>query len=249
MDLDRYLKRIKYDGPTDPSIEALRRLHRAHMVSVPFENLDIHLGRPIFLESEAFYTKIIEHRRGGFCYELNGLFAQLLGGLGFDVTLLSAGVAHKEGGFGPEYDHMALLVRLDEPWLADVGFGDSFLDPVPLVDSRPSQDSTGSYRVTTEGDYQFLLQSTDGERWRPLYRFTLEARDLAEFNPMATYQQSSPLSSFTQRRICSRATKSGRVTISDMKLTVTYDGNRQERLLSNDEEYRDALARYFEIAP
>jgi N-hydroxyarylamine O-acetyltransferase len=249
MNLERYLKRIKYDGPTDPSIETLRRLHRAHMVRVPFENLDIHLRRPIVLDPEAFYTKIVEHRRGGFCYELNGLLALLLDGLGFDVTMLSAGVAHKEGGFGPEYDHMALLVGLDEPWLADVGFGDSFLDPVPLVESRTSEDSTGSYRVIIEGDYELLLHSTDGEQWRPLYRFTRKARDLAEFNPMAIYQQTSPLSSFTRRRICSRATQGGRVTLSEMKLIMIDGGNRQERLLPNDEEYRDALLRYFDIVP
>ena len=85
-------------------------MHRAHLLAVPFENLDIHLGRPISLDQDALFGKIVTRRRGGFCYELNGLFALLLRELGFEVTLLSAGVARADGGFGPEFDHLTLLV-------------------------------------------------------------------------------------------------------------------------------------------
>src|SRR6266540_1131840 len=105
MDIQAYLCRIHYRGGLAPTAAILRELHRAHLLTVPFENLDIHLGRPILLDQEALFDKIVTRRRGGFCYELNGLFALLLRELGFDVTLLSAGVAHADGGFGPEFDH------------------------------------------------------------------------------------------------------------------------------------------------
>src|SRR2546427_10996750 len=116
-----YTERIGYRGPLRPTVEVLRKLQRGHMLSVPFENLDIHLGRPIIQSGNAFYDKIVKHRRGGFCYELNGSFASLLKKLGFKVSMLSAGVARRGGGFSPDFDHMTLLVQLKKPWLAGRG--------------------------------------------------------------------------------------------------------------------------------
>ena len=126
MDVKAYLERIKYRGSLALNAETLRGLQAAHLLAVPFENLSIHAKQPIVLDDDALFTKIVERGRGGFCYELNGLFAALLRALGFKVEMLSAGVANAEGGFGPDFDHMALMVTLDERWLADVGFGDSF---------------------------------------------------------------------------------------------------------------------------
>src|SRR3989304_2800207 len=99
------------------------------MEAVPFENLDIIAGRPIVLEEEALLDKIVRRRRGGFCYELNGLFSALLRTLGFRVTRLSAGVLNEDGTFGPDFDHMTLLVELEDRWLADVGVGGFFREP------------------------------------------------------------------------------------------------------------------------
>src|SRR3954447_25028309 len=106
MEIDAYLKRIAYRGSREPTVETLRQLHRAHLLAVPFENLDIPLGNPIVLSVPSFYDKIVERRRGGFCYELNGLFAWLLEQLGFHVELLSAGVFSGNRP-GPEFDHLA----------------------------------------------------------------------------------------------------------------------------------------------
>src|ERR1044071_1207906 len=138
MNIDAYLERINYTGSLEPTPETLRALQVAHLFAVPFENLSIHAGEPIVLDEDALFGKIVENRRGGFCYEANGLFAGLLRALGFDVGMLSAGVARREGGFGPDFDHMALMVTLAERWLVDVGFGDSFLEPL-LLDSRDEQ--------------------------------------------------------------------------------------------------------------
>ena len=138
MNVTAYLERINYDGPAIPSAEALRALQRAHLQTVPFENLSIHAGEPIVLDDAALFTKIVEHRRGGFCYECNGLFAALLRELGFAVTKLSAEVATAAGGYSQPFDHMTLMVSGPQRWLVDVGFGDSFLEPL-LLDERSDQ--------------------------------------------------------------------------------------------------------------
>ena len=114
MDVSLYTRRIEYEGSLEPSFATLRALHLAHLRTVPFENLDIHLGRPIRLDRAALFDKIVKRRRGGFCYELNGLFASLLQRLGFIVTLLSASDAHANGTFGPEFDHLTLGVQCPE---------------------------------------------------------------------------------------------------------------------------------------
>src|SRR5712691_1444436 len=132
MNVAAYLGRIGYKGKVSPTIETLRGLHRAHLFSVPFENLDISLGRQILCDENAFVRKIVERRRGGFCYEMNGAFAALLRSIGFKVTLLSARVPQPDGSDGPEFDHLTLRVDFEEPWLADVGFGDSFMEPLRL---------------------------------------------------------------------------------------------------------------------
>jgi N-hydroxyarylamine O-acetyltransferase len=143
MDVRSYLSRIGYRGPTTPTAETLRDLQRAHLYSVPFENLDIGRKRRIFVEPEASTHKIVDERRGGFCYELNGAFAALLEALGFRVTLLSARVPCADGSDGPEFDHLCLRVDVEQSWLADVGFGDSFVEPLLLKAGLEQQQEDG----------------------------------------------------------------------------------------------------------
>ncbi len=123
IDVSTYLQRMNFHGSTAPTVDTLRALHRAHLLAIPFENLDIHRNKPIVLDEAALFEKIVTHRRGGYCYELNGLLASLLRALGFDVTLFSSNVIH--GGIPAEIDHLTLLIQLNERWVVDVGFGDS----------------------------------------------------------------------------------------------------------------------------
>src|SRR5689334_3711895 len=173
MNVEAYLKRINYHGPLDLTSETLRALQVAHLQSVPFENLSIHNGEPIVLDEDALFTKIVERKRGGFCYECNGVFAGLLRALGFEVVMLGAGVAHREGGFGPNFDHMALMVTLKDRWLVDVGFGESFVEPL-LLDSRDVQvQGTHAFRIVEDGEYLIPMRRSDAGDWEPMYRFTL----------------------------------------------------------------------------
>lgn len=246
MDIPAYLHRIGYSGSIAPTLETLRRLHRGHLESVPFENLDISLGRKIVIDEGAFIRKIVEERRGGFCYELNGAFAALLRALGFQVTLLSARVARPDGSAGPEFDHMLLRVDLDEPFLADVGFGDLFVEPLSFSPGIEQKQESGNFRVTGEGNSFTLERLTDGS-WNAVYLFTLTPRQLSDYAAMCHYQQTSPESHFTKKQICSLLTPKGRITLSDRKLIVTENGNRQERILSSDEEWKQILAERFGI--
>lgn len=241
-----YLDRVGYRGPLDVTPDTLRRLHHAHLLAVPFENLDIHLGRPIVLDLDAIFDKIVRRRRGGFCYELNGLFAWLLGELGFDVAMVSARVANERGELSPEFDHMALLVGLDRVWLADVGFGASSREPLPLDEPGEQLWDGVAYSLARDGD-GWLLVGRDETGPRPQYRFTETARRLEEYGPMCLYHQTSPESHFTRKRVCSLATPDGRVTLSDMRLIVTRGAERSERQLADDAEYAATLRDLFGV--
>lgn len=246
MDTAAYIKRIHYSGPLDPTAETLRQLQLAHLLSVPFENLSIHSGEPIILSDDALFNKIVERRRGGFCYELNGLFAALLRALGFDVQMLSASVANAKGEWGPEFDHMTLLVTLEQRWLVDVGFGDSFTEPL-LLDTREQVQGTRAYRIAEVGEHLMLMQREQDGDWKPQYRFKLQPHIYSDYAEMCLYHQTSPESHFTQQRISSRLTTEGRITVSQRRLITTRGNSKDQRELANDEEVTKALRDYFEL--
>jgi N-hydroxyarylamine O-acetyltransferase len=249
LNIKAYLERVNYQGSLAPTAATLRELQVAHLLTVPFENLSIHARQPIILEDEALFTKIVERRRGGFCYEANGLFAALLRALGFNVSMLSAGVANAEGGFGPDFDHMTLMVELEQRWLVDVGFGDSFREPL-LLDERGEQtQGRRAYRILPDDEsHLILMQRDDDDEWEAQYRFTLQPYEYADYAEMCRYHQTSPQSHFTRARICSRATPEGRVTLSEMRFIKTSEqGERKERTLASDEEYAAALREHFGI--
>ena len=243
METDDYLDRIGYRGSREPTAETLRQIHRAHLLAVPFENLDIPLGHPIVLSLPSFYDKIVRRRRGGFCYELNGLFGWLLEQLGFSVTMLSARV-YDGAQPGPEFDHLVLLIKIEEFLIADVGFGDSFLEPLRLEAQADTSQHGSSYRLI-KSDSDWVLQRRRESDWEPQYIFSLTPRCLAEFSAMCQYHQTSPESVFTQKAVCSLATSDGRITLSIGRLIMTTGGLREERAVAGEEEYRSLLKTHF----
>ena len=248
-DIAAYLNRIGIaaERPLAPDLALLRDLQLAHLLAVPFENLSIARHEPIILDETLLYDKIVARRRGGFCYELNGLFAALLHALGYRVTLLSARV-EGEDGYTPEFDHLVLRVDLAEPWLVDVGFGAGPRAPLRLNAPEPLSGVDGTYRVIADSvDHILQRREDDDAHWRVEYRFTLTPRRLEEFAEMCRYHQSSPRSHFTRKRICSLARLAGRITLSDNRLIVTQDGARSESVLDTPDAADAILRDYFGI--
>jgi N-hydroxyarylamine O-acetyltransferase len=246
-----YLDRVGAGRPEVIDAAALRALHRAHQLTVPFENLSIHLSEPISLDEDKLLGKIVTRRRGGFCYELNGAFALLLRALGADVIMTAARV-HGSDGFGPPFDHMALLVHPADgtgPWLADVGFGSHTVYPLLLGSRQEQDDPAGPFRLAgaEDGDVDVLK---GGE---PQYRLETRARSLADFVPTCWYQQTSPQSHFTRSTICSRLTADGRISISGRTLITTTGGVRSEQELPDDAAllaaYRDRFGVVLDRVP
>lgn len=229
-----YLARIGAERPARADGEALRVLHLRHLRAVPFENLSIHLGEPVVLEPDALFDKVVGRARGGFCYELNGLFAQLLEALGYRVTLL-AGRVHGESGFGPLFDHLGLrVVDADGgEWLADVGFGRHTDHPLRFALGVDQQDPTGSYRLDPQPGGTDIVVSREGQ---PQYLLEQRPRTLGDFEVCCWWQQTSPKSHFRQNVLCSLRTATGRVTVSGRTLVESDDsGQRTERELTTDQ--------------
>ena len=160
--------------------------------------------------------------------------------------MLSAEVARADGSFDQPFDHMALLVELDEPWLADVGFGDSFREPLRLNDRGEQQQGGDAYRLSDAGEY-LILERGEAGVWNSQYRFTLQPYGLQDYAGMCHYHQTSPESTFTQRRTCTLATHDGRITVTGLRVITTTRGDKQERELMGDDEWRAALGEHFGI--
>jgi len=248
MDINAYLSRINYHGSREPTAETLRDLQVAHLLAVPFENLSIHSGEPIVLNDKDLFEKVVQRRRGGFCYELNGLFAALLRKLGFGVEMLSAGVANPLGEFGPDFDHMTLMVTLEQRWLADVGFGDSFREPLLLDERGIQKQNEHEYEIVAEGDQRTLMQRDSGGDWMAQYRFTLQPHVYADYAEMCRFHQTSPDSHFTKAPLCSLATADGRITLGGGHfITTIRSGEKHEVAVSGEAEFAQLLREHFGI--
>ncbi|MFB9679349.1 arylamine N-acetyltransferase family protein [Streptosporangium vulgare] len=231
--ITHYLDRLGATRPAKPDVQSLRALQLAHLKAVPFESLSIHLGEEISLEPDALFDKVVGRRRGGFCYELNGLFAELLTALGYRVTLLAARVFNGAVP-GPLFDHLALRVDLDdEPWLVDVGFGDFSDGPLRLDGRAEQRDGGGVFQIgPAPGGHGDLDITHNGD---PAYRLTARPYELKDFVPTCWWQATSPRSHFTRSPVCSIRTGRGRTTLRDRKLIRTVDGERTERVLDETE--------------
>lgn len=234
LEVDGYLARI---GAT--AGDSLADLHRAHLLTVPFENLSVHLGEAISLDPAALFDKIVTRRRGGFCYELNGFFALLLTELGHSVERLSARV-HGPTGYGPPLDHLALRVG---DLLVDVGFGSHSTYPLRLDTTEDQHDPAGVFRVTPAryGEYEVTRNGEVG--------YFLEARpyELGDFAAMCWWQSHAPALAFTTSLVCTRLTPEGRVTLSKRTLIETIGGRRREQALGSDAEVLAAYREQFGV--
>ncbi|WP_370088355.1 arylamine N-acetyltransferase [Ekhidna sp.] len=249
IDVDAYLKRIGVDQK-EVSLSYLKEIQKAHLHLIPFENLDIHYRSKIVLDYQRIFEKVVSRGRGGFCYELNGLFYHLLYHLGFDCYIISAQVWSQEKGvFGKPFDHMAIVVELDnDQWLVDVGFGDGPISPIKIKTNLVQMDYTRYWKFDTDPDENLILKvSKDTSYYESKYIFTLKERQLIQFMEMCDYHQTSPESPFTQKKLISQFTPNGRVTLTDRALKIYDKGEMTESSIMNEDEFLSKLEQHFGI--
>lgn len=230
FDIDQYLARIGHDGRRDASITTLAELQRAHLTHVPFENLHVFYRRGVRVDVDWSYPKIVEQRRGGWCFELNGCFGSLLRALGYTVDLLSSRTHNaSSGAMSPDFDHLALLVHLDgHRYLVDVGWGDCALSPIPAepgdYDVRPR-----TVRIDVDADVirleEWRPDAHGDNRWELQYEASLRPRQLADFDARSRYLQTEPGLQWTEKPLVTMATSAAgaRVTLHRDRLRVRDD--------------------------
>ncbi|OGX88536.1 arylamine N-acetyltransferase family protein [Hymenobacter glacialis] len=249
LDLAAYTARIGYQGPLTHSLATLVGLHRAQAFSIPFENLDIHLNRPIGLDPASLAQKLIQERRGGYCYELNGLFRLVLQQLGFTVTPLVGRNLLAGYPLRPRAHQVLLVEVAGKPWLADLGFGaNGLIEPIPLVTGPEHQQFFDRYRLQAAPQHNIHLQLHLLGEWQSLYTFTLDEAQPSDYQMMNFYYSQSPDSPFRKQRITTLAAPDCRLSLVDRELKIRRaDGTVSTTALANAAAYEQALASRFGI--
>lgn len=245
MNLHAYLNRIGYRGDLRADLDTLTRLHRAHLMSIPYENLNIHLGRTLTLDESDFFDKLVTQRRGGWCYEMNGLFAWALREIGFDVSLLASEVGRSGQSPDIQRDHLILLVQLDRPYLADVGFGNGILEPLPLA-VGDYQQMYFHYRLAFDGTYWHFTNQQHGVSG-PGFDFILQPYMLPDFAQRCHELQTLPESGFVRTTVSYRFTQGGYVSLRGAVLRTITIAGVDERIVESETAYRQALVDHFEL--
>ncbi len=242
--LDAYLARIGYAGPMRADAESLAALHRAHGLAIPFENLDVQLGDPPTLNPAATFAKLVERRRGGWCYEQNGLLGRALAALGFDVTRLAGGVMRELRGAFTMGSHLCLKVRAEgRDWLCDVGFGASQLEPLPLAEGPWTQSPIGGV-LTRTADHHWRLDVQQGPN--PLsYDFLNEPADEARLAALCEWQGRDPGSVFVQNLVVQQRRSAEHLMLRGRVFTRTGAEDSEQRVLDSADELVELLHRTF----
>ena len=247
MDISKYLQRINFPGPVHADNQTLKSLHRHHIMSVPFENLDIHYHRLFDLELSNIYKKVVDNFRGGFCYELNYLFNSLLNTVGFSTKIISARVFDSEGALGPPFDHMSIYVKTDRDYIADVGFGDLFLVPLEIREGVQDDGRNFFLMESLNSEDYIISMSSDKSNFQKKYVFSLKEAPLECFIAPCYDKQTNPDSYFVRNAVCTLPTESGRVTLFNDKLIRKTHTEKIEISILNDVDLRIQLRKNFNI--
>jgi len=249
MIITQYLHRIGYQDPASPDLACLQRLHRCHVMTIPFEAMDVQLGREIKLDLDHIYHKVVIQKRGGYCYELNYLFYSLLSSMGFDCWMVSSRIYNNDI-LGPPFDHMSLVVQLNELWLVDVGYGDLFIEPLRVKYDGIQEDQFKDYKIERIDESEdFILKVTlkGSSSFIKRYTFDLTPRNIEDFAEQNTFKQSSSDSYFVQNTICTLPTSSGRKTILNDVFKVRDGKSAEEKMIIGDKELKLLLKEEFGV--
>jgi N-hydroxyarylamine O-acetyltransferase len=248
MQLQHYLDRITYHGEIRPSVDVLFGLHRAHVCAIPFENFDVHLGRPVSIEADAAYEKIVVNNRGGWCYEQNGLFAWALAEIGFDVTRIAAAVMRQDRGEVADANHLCLQVvspGSELTYLADVGFGGSLLQPIELCESEHGQAPfrLGLRRLDDSG-WRFWEDIGRGE-----FSFDFRAEAAAEnaLRGKCDFLQTDPSSGFVLNTVAQIRLPTQHKSLRGRVFSVATQNGVESTILDSPEQLVDTLAEQFSL--
>lgn len=247
IDTDAYLSKLKLTREL-PSLSYLKKLHKAHLLHIPIENLDFHMGKVLPLNVLQLQKKILNKRRGGVSYELNGLFFQLLLNLDFDCHLVSARLV-ETSGWGADFDHPSLLVFLDHAiWLVDVAGTNTFIEPKELVQHKVQVDYTQYFKFDRDPDGNWiLLKSSNLSEFHRVYLFSDEPKEYIEFIPRWLWHQANAASRFQKEKHVTQLFNSGRVTLSERTLSLFYKGELEELPIRNEDEFLAKLKYHFGI--
>lgn len=247
FDQAAYLRRIKYDGETEPTVDTLKALHHAQLYTIPFENFDIQLGRDINLNTETIFEKLVHKRRGGYCFELNGIFLMALKSMRFDVRAL-LGRVHITGMPTGRGHQIELITIKGRQWIADVGFGaDTPRTPIPLKLIQPTTHDGLTVRLVSDDHFGIMLQSLKNDQWINLYSFDLGHVCPADIDYGNHFNSTHPSSLFVSARVAALPVDKGVITLLNNTLKKQAAGKEQVQELSEGQAYLDALKNHFGI--
>lgn len=253
MDIQHYRARINYREKLQVTFQCLEKLQQQHLMHIPFEGIDIYYGIPVSLDKEDIYRKIIGNNRGGYCYELNSLFYYLLQAVGFDVSIISGRLANGSI-YGPEYDHMALLVKLHgKEYLVDVGFGDFSLKPLSINYGGIQHDGRCGYRITknkpVDGANYFSVDKWNEKRgiFATEYIFTTNSRQPADFLAMHHNKQHDSQSYFVRNLVCTMPVEHGRLSLVNNRFIKTIKGEKKLVSIGDDDMKAYLMKKYFDV--
>ena len=247
FDREAYLQRINYTKEVNVTIECLIDIHYTQLFTIPFENFDIFLGRAIELEPKKLVHKLVQNKRGGYCFELNGLFLMALQSFGFDARALLARV-HVTGTPTGRGHQFSLITFQGNQWIADVGFGSNTpRGPIPLVLNQPTTNYGQTVRLVDTQHYGIMLQIRNGAIWEDLYSFDLDYVCPGDIEYGNYYNSTSQNSFFVRARVAALPVKDGVITLFNNTLKRTLGGKEIQIQLEENQQYIESLEAHFGI--
>ncbi|WP_210610574.1 arylamine N-acetyltransferase family protein [Priestia flexa] len=244
--VQQFLEHIHVHPQTDQTL-LLKHIHKQSVLTIPFENLDIHLNKPLSINPKEVFDKVVRNKRGGLCFETNSLLYTILTKIGFEVRLISGAFWNEtQESWNKDCTHLALCVEISgKSYLADIGIGGGFFEPLLIEDRYTYKDHNGEYQVVKRND-EWIVQEKNNN-WQDLFKFSLQSRKLEDFYGACRYYEQDSTSFFRQKKLCSVATKNGKISLSSNTLKITNGLNKRETAINSEDEFRAKLKEYFDI--